>query len=108
VSIGIPSCATLSKRRCRSWRTSFKAWSTVFGTASDNVKVAKVTVYAVRAKTKHSRKKTVSARAKFFGASTWKAILKGLTSGKWVFTAVAVDTSGNTRTTKADKVTLAH
>jgi Glycosyl hydrolase family 12 len=101
ITLSLPVCSTTySAHKCAKLRRTAGAWEHVSGFATDSVKVKRVTVTAVRARKGRAPKKTVTTTAKLLRGTAWKAKLVGLTTGNWTFTARAVDTSGNKRTTK--------
>jgi hypothetical protein len=107
VSLSLPVCSiTYSKKKCAALRRTAGAWEELVGFASDNVKVKRVTITAVRARKGRAPKKTITAKAKFVRSTAWKAKLVGLTTGDWTFTAAAIDMSGNKRTTPAVHVNI--
>ena len=82
------------------------SWATLAGFASDNVKVKSVTITAIRARKGRVPRKKITTKAKLLHGTAFKAKLTGLTTGSWTFTAQAIDTSGNKRTTKAMHVNI--
>jgi hypothetical protein len=101
VSISYPGCSYhWTKWRCNRFRHTLKSWTTMLGFASDNVKLSRVSITAVRAKHGLMKKATITARAKLGAKATWTAPVKGLNYGTWKFTATAWDTAGNKRVSK--------
>lgn len=98
VSISYPGCSYgWTAWRCNRFRHTLSSWTTMLGFASDDVKLSRVTVTAVRVKQGPLRKVTVTARARLGAGSTWSANVKGLGYGTWKFTATAWNRSGNKR-----------
>jgi hypothetical protein len=98
VSISYPGCKYgWTKWRCNRFRHTLKSWTKMQGFATDNVKLSRVSISAVRAKHGAAKKKSITARAKIGSKSNWTATLKGLDYGTWKFTATAWDASGNKR-----------
>jgi hypothetical protein len=98
VSISYPGCSYgWTTWRCNRFRHTLKSWTTMLGFATDNVKLSRVTVTAVRAKQGPLKKVTCTARAKLGSGSTWSASVKGLGYGTWTFTATAWNSSGKKR-----------
>jgi hypothetical protein len=98
--LSLPVCSiTYSAHKCAALRRTAGAWETVSGFASDDVDVKSVTVTAIRKADGNVAGTTVTSKAKLRGTA-FQAKLSGLTTGSWTFTAEAVDSSGNTRTTK--------
>jgi hypothetical protein len=99
VSISTPACSYgWTKWTCNRFQHTLKSWTKIIGFASDNVKLSRVTVSAVRAKHGIAKRKSVTARAKLGQKGTWSATVKGLDYGTWKFTATAWDAAGNKRT----------
>ena len=102
VSLSYPACSyQWTKWTCNRFQHTLKSWTKILGFASDNVKVSRVSVTAIRAKKGKAKKLTITARAKLGSKSTWSAKLKGLDYGIWKITATAWDSSGNKRVSKA-------
>jgi hypothetical protein len=107
IALSLPVCSiTYSARKCAALRRTAGAWEAVTGFASDNVKVKRVTVTAVRARTRRAPRATITSTAKLLKGTAFDAKLTGLTTGSWTFTATAVDRSGNQRTTKPIQVNI--
>ena len=105
--MALPVCSvTYSKHKCAALRRTAGAWESLTGFATDNVKIKTVKVTAVRAKKGRAPRKQVTTTAKFTRGTAWTAKLTGITTGSWTFTARAVDSSGNARTTKPDRVSI--
>ena len=102
ISLELPQCSlTISKRRCQALRRTAGAWRHVLGMAADTVRVRTVTVTAHRARQGRARAAMITTRAKFISPTAWKATLKGLTRGRWQFSATATDTAGHRRTSRS-------
>ena len=98
VSISYPGCSYgWTTWRCNRFRHTLSSWTTMLGFASDDVKLSRVTVTAVRVKQGPLKKVTVTARARLGSGSTWSANVKGLGYGTWTFTATAQNSSGSKR-----------
>ena len=101
VSILYPGCKYgWTKWRCNRFQHTLKSWTTMHGFATDNVKLSRVSISAVRAKHGAAKKKSITARAKLGSKSNWTATVKGLDYGTWKFVATAWDASGNKRVSK--------
>jgi hypothetical protein len=98
VSISYPGCSYgWTTWRCNRFRHTLTSWTTMLGFATDNVKLSRVSITAVRVKQGPLKKVTRTARAKLGSGSTWSASVKGLGYGTWKFTATAWNSSGNKR-----------
>jgi Glycosyl hydrolase family 12 len=98
VSISYPGCSYgWTAWRCNRFRNTLSSWTTMLGFATDDVKLSRVSVTAVRVKQGPLKKVTVTARARLGSGSTWSANLKGLGYGTWKFTATAWNSSGTKR-----------
>jgi Glycosyl hydrolase family 12 len=107
ITMSLPVCSvTYSAHKCAALRRTAGAWEKVYGFAADNVKVKRVTITAVRAHKGRAPRKKITTTAKLLHGTAFKAALVGLTTGSWTFTARAVDTSGNARTTKPVRVNI--
>lgn len=102
VSVGLPVCSvTWSKKKCAAYRRTAGAWRYIYGYASGSEKVKKVMVTAHRVGQKDAKGYTIKVHAKFNTATAWKGHLGTLTKGKWRFSAMAADSKGKQRISKA-------
>ena len=108
VSISIPTCYLhMSQKKCAALRRTAGVYRYLTGFASDNVQVKKVVITAYRVRQGHIKAKKIVRTAKFGKVpNSWEAHLGTLTKGRWKFTAVATDSSGNTRTSRAMWVSI--
>ena len=107
VVLSLPVCSiTYSADKCAALRRTAGAGrpspASLLTTSGSN----SVTVTAVRARTRRAPSATITTTAKLLKGTAFDAKLTGLTTGSWTFTATAVDSSGNERTTKPIHVNI--